>query len=304
MHTDAAWLDVFVFAGGTIIAWLLLTHWNKANAEVDADITVSLFPTSDQSIAQQPFPRFELWFRRQVLLARVPLPIQALPILMIAGAATFATMTFVATEDMLAALLVGILVVVAGLVLVVGVAHWKVRQFQQQMPLALDLMAGAVAAGDSLSEAVALLATTLQEPARTEFRRCKNQMEMGLSLRSVMQSLAGRIGTIEVRLLSATLAVHRDTGGQLAETLKRMAKVIRARFDYERHLKTATGIGRISALVVVVLAWLLFGYLLIIKPEYGRPLLEQPLGQQMLLAALGLEVLGILWVLALVRSRY
>ena len=121
-------------------------------------------------------------------------------------------------------------------------------------------------------------------------------------MRSTMQSLSQRIDTTNVRIMGSILAAHRESGGNLAETLQRLSEVIRNRFDYQQKLRAVTGTGRTSLAVVITLAWGIFAYLFIFQPEYGRNFWVEPSGKTMLVVAFVLEVLGMLWALALLKN--
>ena len=69
-------------------------------------------------------------------------------------------------------------------------------------------------------------------------------------------------------------------------------------------MQATTGMGRVSAMIVIGLAWMILAYMMIMKPEYAQDLWEKPLGQQMLMVALVLEIVGIAWVFALMKSDY
>lgn len=331
--------DLAVFALCAGVAWLLLRRRSNAaaatfatdstqadssrtdSARTDSAWTDSAGPDSDWTAGQSPFevdtfltantasgrplfPSIEMWLRRHVLLARIPLSWSSCCVGVVAVSGTIAAMTFVATENAPLAVAASLLTLGLLMVILLVVAQRNVRQFRQQLPLAMDIMAGAIQSGDNIRQTIGLLSNTMQEPARTEFIRCRNQLEMGLSLRDTMQSLSDRICTIDVQLFATTLATHRDTGGHLAATLRRMGRVIHSRFDYERHLRTTTGMGRMSVIVVIALAWILMGYIVAVKPDYGRDMLTDPLGQRMLMLALALEFIGIGWSLFLVRANY
>lgn len=297
-----AWMEIAVFVFCAGLTWWFLRSRRQDTREEPFEIPI--FGTQDPDIDRRRFSTFERWFRRQVLLSRAPMSWSVVSLLLVCISASVTAAGFVATENLMVSAILGLGALVICVVTVAGVAHWNVKRFREQLPLALDIMAGSVKSGDSLRQAVCLLADTMQEPAKTEFVRCRNQLDMGLSLRATMLSLADRVNTMDTRLFAKTLAVHRETGGQLTSTLQRMAKVIRSRSEYERFMQTTTGMGRMSLLVVVGLAWLIFGYLVLLKPDYGRELWEKPLGQQMLLVAFVLELVGIAWALMLIRSKY
>ena len=178
----------------------------------------------------------------------------------------------------------------------------RTKQIQDQLPGVVDLLARAVRAGQSLDQAIELLGRKSPEPLGKEFRRCSHQLQMGLSLKAVMRALAFRVRTVEVRILSTTLSVHRTAGGNLAETLERMALVIRERLSYRSQLRATTDAGRFSAALVSLAGLFLFAYMFIFQSEYIGKLFESPFGQSMLLTAVVLEVIGLAWIWSMLRS--
>jgi tight adherence protein B len=178
----------------------------------------------------------------------------------------------------------------------------RMRSIQDQFPDVLDLLSRAIHAGESLEQAVDLAGRKAAEPLGTEFRRCARQLDMGLAVPAVLRGLARRIQLTEVRIFTTTLSVHRNTGGNLALTLERMASVIRERLAYKRQLRATTGAGRFSTMLVAVIGPLLFAYLFLFQRDYVGSMLEQPLGQSLLAVAIVLEIIGLAWVLRLNKS--
>ena len=119
-----------------------------------------------------------------------------------------------------------------------------------------------------------------------------------------MRSLVQRVRLVDVRIFTTTLSVHRQTGGNVAQVLERLATVIRDRLNSRRQLKATTGTGRLSAMLIATIGPLLFVYLMIFHPEYSRVMLETTLGQTMLIAAAALELIGVLWTIRLLRPTY
>ncbi len=259
------------------------------------------------SIAIRPdargLQRFDQWFARHVFLSRIPLKPSTTAVAIVALAGVLAMAVFVFTEQAGPAIMIGCLTIVASILGMVIAYKRMVSQFETQLPTALDLMARAVNAGESLDQAIGLVANSMEEPAKSEFVRCQNQLEMGLSMRAAMATLVDRIDTTSVRMMASILSVHRDSGGNLSETLQRLADVLRKRFDYERKLRAVTGAGRASVIVVSGLAWCIFGYLFLFRPEYGRSLWENPSGKPMLTLAFVLELTGMIWGWSLLRKR-
>ena len=119
-----------------------------------------------------------------------------------------------------------------------------------------------------------------------------------------MRSLAYRVQVMEMRILATTLSVHRQAGGNLGETLDRMAHVVRERLTYRRQLRVATAAGRFSAALVSIAGVLLFCYMFVFQADYTHRLLSTPIGQSLLVLALVLEIVGLLWIWRLLRSEY
>jgi len=255
---------------------------------------------SDGSIAG----RIDRWFGRLVQDAGTELAPLTAFLLALASGLLVGGSLFVWRDDLLAGvtgMLVGMGLVIGGL-LVLRARRWHV--LQTQLPEAIDLMARSVRAGESLEQAVELVGTTASEPWASEFRHCAKQLDMGLSLESVVQSLTQRIPLPETRILAATLIVQRKSGGDLPTTLERLARVFRDRLNYRRQLRAATAVIRSSVAVIVGTAVLAAAYAIIWRPAYAEDFLTSTAGQTMLAVAIGLQAIGIAWVLGLLRTDY
>ncbi len=180
----------------------------------------------------------------------------------------------------------------------------RFKRLQDQLPAALDMMARGVRAGQSLDQAFALLGGHSPEPLATEFRYGARQLEMGLGMPAVMRSFLSRVRLDDVRIFATTLAVHRETGGNVALALERLAAVVRDRLSYRRQLRVATGAGRISAILVGTVAPLVFLFFFVFRPEYLQAMLSSPMGQSMFVLAVLLEIVGLIWTARLLRPTY
>lgn len=178
----------------------------------------------------------------------------------------------------------------------------RIREIREQFPDMLDLLARAVRAGESLDQAIELAGQKGPEPLGREFRRCSRQLGMGLSMHAVMRALVYRMRLMEVRIFATTLAVHRQSGGNLALTLERMAAVLRERITYHRQIRAATAAGRFSATLIASTGPLLFIYMFVFQYEYAGKLVTLPLGQSLLALAVGLEIIGLIWIFRMLKA--
>ncbi len=179
----------------------------------------------------------------------------------------------------------------------------RLRAIQDQMPHVLDMLARASRAGQTSEQAIELAGHELEGRLSREFRNCTQQLAMGRSFDAVMKTLASRIRTVEMRILTTTLIVQRQTGGNLSETLERMSAVIRDRLNAQRQMRASTGAGRSSTLIIATISPLAYLFMFVFQREYLEILFNDPLGRIFLGGAIVLEAVGLFWVAALLRQE-
>jgi tight adherence protein B len=109
------------------------------------------------------------------------------------------------------------------------------------------------------------------------------------------------VPSVTVMAMVTSVLVQRETGGNLAEILDQIAKVVRGRFRFGRKLRSLSAEGRMSAWVLALMPLALFAMLSVSVPTYLPVLLKSPVGQKMLYAAGAMAVIGILWIRRIVR---
>jgi tight adherence protein B len=180
----------------------------------------------------------------------------------------------------------------------------RYRAIREQLPDAMEMMARAVRAGESLDQAIALVGDSAFQPVSAEFRQCARQMQMGLSLETVLRRLVRRVPLAETRMLAMTLIVQRRRGGSLPATLERLARVFRDHANFYRQFWASTAVGRGSATLIGLVALGLDAFIIFGRPEHARILWESDPGRIMLAAAIVLQVVGISWAVWLFRTDY
>ena len=247
---------------------------------------------------------FDRWFLRLVRETGMSLsPTEAVLVLVLCGSVVGSAI-FVFSEHPVAAVLGVLLGMGAALSYLAARRSRHVRKLQDQLPAALDMLARSMRAGLSVDESVEMAGHQLPEPLAREFRHSANQLSLGLSIPAVMRSLVDRVRLFDVRIFTTTLTVHRQTGGNLAHVLERLAAVVRDRLDYRRQLRSTTSAGRFSTLLIAAIGPLLFVYMFFFQPDYVRAMLESPVGQSMLVMAFVLEAIGLIWTARLLKPMY
>jgi len=173
----------------------------------------------------------------------------------------------------------------------------RLRQFEERFPEALDLLGRAVRAGHAFTTGLEMIAKECAEPIAGEFRTTFEEQNFGLPIRDTLLNLAERIPIVDVRFFVTALLVQKETGGNLAEILDGLARVVRDRFRIYREVRVRTAQGRLTAAILIALPIFMLCVLSVLNPPYMRVLFEDPKGPMVLAIAATMQVIGsaILW---------
>ena len=194
----------------------------------------------------------------------------------------------------LLALLVGIGMSVLPLVFCYFKRKRRFEAFQRQLPDALELLARALRAGHSLAAGFKLIADEMSQPLGSEFGRVYEEQNLGVAFEDALESMSNRIPNLDLRFFATAIVLQRQTGGDLAQILDKIGRLIRERFKIWGQIQALTGEGRISGVVLLGLGPLLFVAIYRVNPEYVRVLFDDPLGKKMLASAIFLQFVGAL----------
>jgi tight adherence protein B len=169
----------------------------------------------------------------------------------------------------------------------------RARRLSEQLPEALEMMSRSLRAGHALSAAFELVAHEMPEPVCVEFARAFEEQRLGLSFDEAVLRIAARTPSNgDVKIFAISAVIQRETGGNLAEILDKIAATIRDRYRFQGKLRALTAEGRASALVVGALPFLMFLILSILNPKYMGQLVSDPLGNAILLVGAGCWIVG------------
>ncbi len=177
----------------------------------------------------------------------------------------------------------------------------RTKMFEEQLPDAIDTMKRALKAGHPLGASIKLVAEELDDPVATEFEMTFGDINYGNDVRKAMLGLLSRVPSVTVMALVTSILVQKETGGNLAEILEKIAIVIRGRFKLHRQVQTYSAEGRMSAWVLALVPLVLFVTLWITTPEYLPVLLDDPRGQKMITYGFFSGVAGIFWIRKIIR---
>jgi len=169
-----------------------------------------------------------------------------------------------------------LLAVFVGLFAGIGLPHYvvgklikrRIAQFNSRFPDALELMVRGLRSGLPISETMNVVAAEVPGPIQDEFRAVADKMKIGRTMEAALQEAADRMGTPEFQFFVITLAIQRETGGNLAETLANLADVLRKRAQMKLKIKAMSSESKASAWIVGALPFIVFTLVLWINPNY------------------------------------
>ena len=159
------------------------------------------------------------------------------------------------------------------------------------------MLGRAVRAGHPFTTGLEMISKESPEPIAGEFRTTFEEQNFGLPLRDALINLAERVPLVDVRFFVTALLVQKETGGNLAEILNELSRVIRDRFRIYREVQIKTAQGRLTAMIMIAMPMVMMGILELLNPTYMQILFRDPLGPTVLGITAGMQVIGsiILW---------
>jgi tight adherence protein B len=179
----------------------------------------------------------------------------------------------------------------------------RLDSFLEKLPDTLELMSRALQAGHAFPESLHMVATEMPEPIATEFRKTYEEQNLGLSLKLALGNLAERIPLLDLKLCVTAILIQRETGGNLAEILEKVAYTIRERFRILEDLKTLTTSSRMSAWILCGLPIFVALVVTGMNPEYMSVLWRDPRGHNLLIAAVVMQVTGMLIIRKILQIK-
>lgn len=171
--------------------------------------------------------------------------------------------------------------IVVGLFLpwmVIGrLADKRRRRMESQFPVALDVFVRGLRAGHPIPAALNLLVEEMEDPVGTEFGIVADEIAFGFGLREALSRMAERWGLADIDMFVVSVSVQMETGGNLAEILENLGRVIRERASMFMKVRALSSEGRMTALVLTVLPILAFAGLFTAKPGFYLDVADDPI---------------------------
>jgi len=179
----------------------------------------------------------------------------------------------------------------------------RIKKFNSQLPDALDLIARSLKAGHAFPGGLEMVTREFKDPLGVEFAKVVDEINFGLGVDEALRNLTQRIDSPDLKFFAIASSVQRETGGNLAEILESIARVIRERFKLQGTIRTLSAEGRLSAVILVSLPFGVAAVLSVLNPKYTSLLFTDPVGKTMVMIALTMMILGIFVIKKIIRIK-
>ena len=179
----------------------------------------------------------------------------------------------------------------------------RMKKFQAQLPEALDLIARSLRAGHAFTGGLKMVGDEMDDPIGVEFLKTLNEINLGVGVQEALINLASRVDCPDLRFFITSVIIQRETGGNLAEILEKLGYLIRERFKFFGKVRTLAAPGKLTAIILIILPFVLAFIISQINPKYIQTLITDPAGKYLVGFALLLMAIGILFIRKLVAIK-
>ena len=168
----------------------------------------------------------------------------------------------------------------------------RLNAFDLQLPDVLMTMAGSLKVGQSFDNSMRAIVDEGLAPASEEFGRVLNETRLGRPMDESLGAMADRIDSDDLRFVLMSVTIQREIGGSLAELFQTVSDTVRSRQHFRRKVRALTAMGRASAYLLVGLPFATAALIAVINPGYLKPLIDNSIGQFLVIVSLLMIVVG------------
>ena len=189
--------------------------------------------------------------------------------------------------------------------------YWYVRRkrkkrldtLEEQFPEALDFLSRSMRAGHAFTITLQMVGEELADPLGQEFRTLFNEQNLGATLEGALRNFSERVPLLDVRFFTSSVLLQKQTGGNLAEILTRLAYVIRERFRLKGQVRAASAHGRLTATILTVLPIATMLGMLLVAPGYLQGMAADPDGKWLVGGAIAAQFIGYYFIRKIITIK-
>lgn len=180
----------------------------------------------------------------------------------------------------------------------------RIAAFSEQLPDALDVIVRGLRAGHPFRVALGLVAREMPDPVGTEFGIVADEIMFGLEQSKAVQHLCTRVGQEDLAFFATAVTVQLQTGGNLAEILGRLSRLLRSRSKLRLKIRAISAEGRASAVALSVAPFILFGIITLVSRDYFWGVKDHPFIVPALILGLLMLAVGNIVMYRMVNFKY
>ncbi|TLU61470.1 pilus assembly protein TadB [Thalassotalea litorea] len=177
----------------------------------------------------------------------------------------------------------------------------RLEKIEEEFPEALDVLKRGLQAGYAFSESLKLVCDETQGELTKEFNYLFHLINYGTDIKTALLLFVQRVPITSAMAFASAISIQKETGGNLAEKVETLARVIRQRFAFKRRVRTLSAEGRMSAWILVLTPFALFAVLYISSPKYLTLLTSSEDGVSLLKWGALAMLIGIAWINRLIQ---
>lgn len=177
----------------------------------------------------------------------------------------------------------------------------RMKEFERQLPEALELVGRALKAGHTFSSGMGMVVSEFADPIRIEFQKTMEEINFGMGVTVALDNLMDRVDCPDLNFFVVSVKIQNETGGNLAEIVGNIAWLIRERLKLKGRIKVLSAEGRMAAWVLCLLPFAVCGAVQVINPGYMSQLFTDPFGMMLVYLVSGFMTMGILVIRKMVR---
>ena len=269
----------------------------------------SVIPGNLPSFLNAPARKFE----RMLVAAQLTIPTRRLMLIFLLGPIVIFFLILLALTALGAPITFGRLLLIGTFSLLLGAviplmilqikANRTRKRMQEQFPVALDVFVRGLRAGHPIASALDLLTVEMPDPIGSQFGVVVDEVTYGAELRDALQSMADRWDLDDMRMFVVSLSVQSETGGNLAEILENLSKVIRERQSMMLKVRALSSEGRMTAIMLTGLPLFAFTFLCLANPAFYLEVADDPAFVTGFLGLMVLYLIGFFWMRRLVDIK-
>jgi tight adherence protein B len=180
----------------------------------------------------------------------------------------------------------------------------RIDRFSDQLPEALDIVVRGLRAGHPFRVAIGLAARELADPIGTEFGIMIDEISLGLDQQAAVDHLQARVGQDDLSFVAIAINIQSQTGGNLAEILRGLSRLLRNRTKMRLKIRALTSEGRLSGIFLTAMPFILFLLINVISPAYFAYLKGSPLVAPAVIVGLIMLALGNITIYRMVNFKF